>query len=299
MRARPAAAVVLALALGLAACDGDMDAYFARDVVETDADIGYVDGSDDPRQRLDLYRPRAVRNWPVVVFVHGGYWVAQDKRYFSPIVGLYGNVGRALARRGIGVVIPSYRLVPGVTFDGELSDVLAAVRWTIAHVAEHGGDPGRIVLAGHSAGGHMTALAAFDPSRMTRAGIDPKAIRGYAPLSPIFDLEDMAAHPPEDGFDDRVVKPVFGDRPDRLRTESPRTYFSRAIAPMFVAMGDRDEPYLVDQIPRAVGELQRIGAPVTLLTLPDHSHADVVVRFDGGDDQLAAPLAEFVQRVTR
>ena len=60
-----------------------------------------------------------------------------------------------------------------------------------------------------------------------------------------------------------------------------------------------DEPYLVDQIPRAVGELQRIGAPVTLLTLPDHSHADVVVRFDGGDDQLAAPLAEFVQRVTR
>jgi len=164
VRARLAAAVVVALALGLAACDGDMDAYFARDVVETDADIGYVDGSDDPRQRLDVYRPRAVRGWPVVVFVHGGYWVAQDKRYFSPIVGLYGNVGRALARRGIGVVIPSYRLVPGVTFDDELSDVLAAVRWTIAHVAEHGGDPRFVVVGGGSAGGHLALLAAYTPN---------------------------------------------------------------------------------------------------------------------------------------
>jgi len=293
MRARLAALGLVAL---LAACDGDMRAYFAKDVVRVDDDVTYVAGSDNPRQRLDLYRPRAAKGFPVVVFVHGGYWVAQDKDYFAPVVGLYGNVGYALARRGIGVVVINYRLVPDVTFDEQLGDVMAALRWTFENVRDYGGDASKVVLAGHSAGGHMAALAAFDRRRMERAGIDPARVRGYAPLSPIFDLEDMAAHPPEEGFDDRVTKPVFGEG---LAKHSPRTYFDRGIAPMFVAMGDADEPYLVTQIPRAVKELQAMGAPVTLLTLAGHTHADVVTRFDTEGDALAEPLADFVYRVTR
>lgn len=283
-------------ACSLPACDGDMRAYFARDVVELESDIAYVEGSTNPRQTLDLYRPRGVRDYPVVVFVHGGYWVAQDKRYFAPVVGLYGNVGQALARRGIGVVIMNYRLVPDVTFNEQLGDVIAALRWTAQHVGEYGGDPTRVVLAGHSAGGHMTSLIAFDKARLASAGFDASRIKGFAPLSPIFDLEDMAAHPPESDFNARVTEPVFGAD---LSSHSPRRYFRGDAPPLFVAMGDADEAYLVPQIPRAVAELKALGATISLLTLPGHSHADVVVNFDTDKDQLAAPLAEFVQRVAR
>lgn len=286
----------LALALALTACDGDMNAYFARDVIDLAADLPYVDAPASPRQTLDLYLPRELRGFPVVVFVHGGYWTAHDRRYFSPVVGLYGNVGIALARRGIGVAVVGYRLVPEVTFEQQLGDVLAAVRWTQQHIAERGGDPRRMVLSGHSAGGHIVALAGLEAGRLERAGIDPTGIRGYAPLSPILDLADMAANPPEPDFNARVTTPVFGDGLARF---SPRTHFRATVAPMFVALGDADEPFLLRQIPRAVDELRALGAPVTLTTLAGHVHSDLVLNFDTDRDRLSPRLADFVFEVTR
>ena len=77
---------------------------------------------------------------------YGGYWIHQDRDYFEPVTGLYHNVGIALARRGIGVATISYRLVPDVPFEDELDDVALATKWTHDHIAEHGGDPNRIVL---------------------------------------------------------------------------------------------------------------------------------------------------------
>lgn len=296
MRVLRSIASLAALGIAATACNGDMRAYFERDVVRVDEDLAYVEGTSNPRQKLDLYLPRKLTNYPVVVFVHGGYWIAQDKHYFAPLVGLYGNVGFALARKGIGVVVVDYRLVPDVSFEQQLGDVLASVKWTQTHIAAYGGDPHRMVLAGHSAGGHMTALAALQPGRMTSAGIDVASLRGFAPLSPILDLEDMAAHPPESDFNATVTQPVFGTK---LKEYSPRTYFTKNVAPMFFAMGDKDEPYLVPQIPKDVGELQALGAPATLLTLKNHSHADVVLNFDTGDDELTPALVEFVNRVTR
>jgi acetyl esterase/lipase len=159
--------LLLSVLLG---CNGDMLAYFAADVVDTSKDIAYVSGTSSPRQYLDVYTPRGGQNFPVVVFVHGGYWIAQDKAYFAPITGLYGNVGRALARRGVGAVVINYRLVPDVAFAEQLGDVIAAVRWTQANVQRYGGDPKRMVVSGHSAGGHMTALLAVDPARRAAAG---------------------------------------------------------------------------------------------------------------------------------
>ena len=285
---------LLLLLLVLAGCNGDTRAYFARDVVDVKEDVAYL-ATNNPRQELDLYLPRKVARFPVAVFVHGGYWIAQDKRYFAAVTGLYGNIGFALARQGIGVVVINYRLVPDVSFDDQLADVLASVAWTQAHIAEYGSDPERIVVGGHSAGGHMTALAAFQPDRLAKAGVDTKRIRGWFPLSPILDLEDMAAHPPDADFNARVTSKVFGER---LKDLSPRTYFSATTAPIFIAMGEEDEPYLRTQIPADVAELAALGAPVTLVKLPKQSHADVVLKVDTDDDTLTPQLVAFIKRVT-
>lgn len=274
---------------GLAlACNGDMRAYFDADVVNTEEDVSYVDGSDNPRQMLDLYLPRGVVDYPVCVFIHGGYWIGQDKDYYAPVLGLYGNVGRALAKRGVGVAVINYRLVPDVTFAEQLSDVVSAVRWTAAQIPRYGGDAERLFVAGHSAGGHLTALLAQDDRYLSAAGV---SVRGFAPLSAIFDLSDMAEHPPDSGFNARVTRVVFGDD---LTTYSPRTYFRPLNVPLFVAMGERDEPYLVQQIPKAVAELRALGNRVEFTTLARHSHADVVLNFDSNDDELSKPLADFI-----
>ncbi len=276
-----------------AGCSGTMEAFFAQDVVDMHLDLAYVDGSTNPRQRLDLFAPRELAGYPVVVFIHGGFWIHQDKDYFQPVVGLYKNVGIALARRGIGTAVIDYRLVPDVTFDDQLADCAHAIAWVHDHVAAYGGDPTRMVIAGHSAGGHIAALAAFDDARLTAAGVDVSAIRGYVPMSPILDLAQFAA---SDSADAPIAGEVFGDR---LAADSPSAYFRASVAPLLIVLGEHDEPFLLDQVPAAVAELQALGAPVTLVQIPGATHDDIVLQIDGDADRVTPTVADFVTMVTR
>lgn len=278
--------------LACTACNGTMERYFAQDVVEMVEDVPYA-GSDNPRQKLDLYLPRAGDGVPVVVFVHGGFWIHQDKNYFEPIVGLYHNVGIALARQGIATAVINYRLVPEVDFEGELDDVAAALRWVHDHIAEHRGDPSGIVLAGHSAGGHITALAAFDDAWLSARAVDTTAIRGYAPLSPILDLVQMASSSQENAD---IAAEVFGDA---LVPYSPVTYLNASVAPVLVVTGEHDLDIVLAEVPPALATLETLGAPVEAHVLPGRSHDDLVLDFDTDHDAVTPVLAPFVHAVTR
>jgi acetyl esterase/lipase len=136
----------------------------------------------DPRQRLDLYRPRvAVSTKPVIVFWYGGSWdngARQDYRF----------VGVALAQLGYLTVLPDYRIYPQVRFPQFLDDGALAVAWVQQHAAEYGGDPKRLVLMGHSAGAHMAAMLALNRSYLERAGADPDRIVGLIGLSGPYGL---------------------------------------------------------------------------------------------------------------
>ena len=280
------------LLLGLTACWGTQESFFAQDVVDMHFDIAYVDGTDDPRQKLDLYLPRDLDDFPIVVFIHGGFWVHQDKNYFQPVVGLYRNVGIALAREGFGTAVINYRLVPDVPFADEFADVTAAIAWWQKHAAQYGGDPTRMVITGHSAGGHMAALAGFDDARLAAAGVDVSGVAGYAPLSPILDLGKLAAFSSSDA---EKVSTVFGND---LVTDSPHTYFKPAVKPMLVVLGTKDLDALLAQVPGAVDELQAMGAPVSLSNIAGKSHDDIVLDFDTDADDVTPLLATFIRTAT-
>ena len=278
--------------LALTGCTGAMDEYFARDVVDIDHDVPYGD-ADNPRQFLDLYMPRGAQRVPMVVFVHGGFWIRQDKSYFEPVTGLYANVGIALARQGIGVAVINYQLVPSVTFDQQFADVAHSIRWVEQHIGTRGGDPTNIVMAGHSAGGHITALAAFVPDRLTQQGVDTSAIRGFAPLSPIFDLAALAASPPHDNAE--IVETVFGDN---LAAYSPTSFFTASVAPLLVMLGENDLVALRAQVPPAIDTLRTLGADVRYEELAGKDHDAVVLDFDGDEDAMTPLLVSFVHDVT-
>ena len=108
-------------------------------------------------QRLDVWRPasRVGEPRPVVIFFYGGGWAKGDR-------GAYAFAARALASQGFVVVVPDYRKVPEVRFPAFVQDAAQAVRWTNDHVADFGGDPQRIALAGHSAGAYAAILLALD-----------------------------------------------------------------------------------------------------------------------------------------
>lgn len=241
---------------------------------------------------LDLYLPEKGASKgppPFVVFVHGGFWRAQDRRYLQPITGLYGNVGLALARRGMAVVVPSYRLFPEATAEDQLADVIAAVRWAADHARELGADPHRLVLVGHSAGGHLVSLLAYDQGRLLRGGVDPRSVRGFVSLSGIYDVEEASRH--EDPDVAVAARTLFGADYARY---SPLALARRG-APkpeLLAVVGGADYPMCRRQH-------AALAPAVEAVELTGLSHADMVLKIGADDDPVIPALLPFLTRVTR
>src|SRR5438874_2403382 len=110
-----------------------------EDPVEVFSNIAYYEGADaDPvRHKLDIYVPKHTRDFPVLFFVHGGAWRLGNKNHF----GIYASLGKALAREGIGLVSPNYRLSPQVKHPEHIKDVARAFAWTHRNIAKYGGRP--------------------------------------------------------------------------------------------------------------------------------------------------------------
>ncbi|HYH19217.1 MAG TPA: alpha/beta hydrolase [Azospirillum sp.] len=133
-----------------------------------------------PRQRIDLFP--AGEGAPLFVFIHGGYWRGLSKDEFSFLADLFVGDGVAVATVGYG-------LCPDVTLEELTGHVRDAVRWLAAHAGEHGVDAGRMVLSGHSAGGHLTAeMLSTD---WTAHGLPRDLIKGGIGIAGIYDLEPV------------------------------------------------------------------------------------------------------------
>ena len=215
-----------------------------------------------PRERLDVWAPRTTTSGrrPVVVFFYGGAWVKGAR-------GDYGFAGRAYAARGFVAVVPDYRLVPGVRFPAFVQDGARAVRWTRDHVAQFGGDPARITIAGHSAGAYIGAMLALDPRYLTDIGVAPTTIRAAALLAGPYDF-----YP----WDDRRAIDAFANWPRPQETQP--IHYARADAPpMWLAAGTADTTVKPGNSIRLADRLKALGAPVTLRLYPDKSHVDLVM----------------------
>eukprot|EP01037_Dinobryon_pediforme_P028374 gene28374-31623_t len=133
-------------------------------------------------QTLDVWRPAGpVTKRPVLIFWYGGGWVAGTRQG-------YAFAARAFARNGFVVVVPDYRKVPQIRFPAMLQDGAQAVKWTRDHIAEYGGDPNRIGVAGHSAGAYTVAMLTLDPRWLAAEHVDPTIIKAAVGLSGPYDF---------------------------------------------------------------------------------------------------------------
>lgn len=135
------------------------------------------DAYTDSMCRLDVYYPVDKKDFATVVWYHGG-GLTGGKR----------SVPRELREKGVAVVAVDYRLCAkdgdsAVTTDDCVDDAAAAAAWVAQNIASYGGDPSRIYLAGHSAGGYLTMMIGFDKSRLKPYGIDPDMFAALVPYS--------------------------------------------------------------------------------------------------------------------
>lgn len=139
------------------------------------SDISYSPRTDDyssERCLLDVYHPTDTAGLPVVVWFHGGGLTGGDR--FIP---------NELTESGLVVVAPNYRLMPRAEIADCIDDAAAAVAWTFANVERFGGDPSKIFVAGHSAGGYLTSMIGLDRSWLKKYGVEADSIAALVPYS--------------------------------------------------------------------------------------------------------------------
>lgn len=142
---------------------------------KTLTDILYVNSGSEyamEKCRLDVHYSTELKDAPVVVWFHGGGLTKGSKK-----------IDTSLRESGFVVVSVGYRLFPDATIDEILDDAAAAVAWTFKHCKEYGGNPSRIFLAGHSAGGYLIDMIGLDKKWLGKYGVDPDDVRAYVPFS--------------------------------------------------------------------------------------------------------------------
>lgn len=264
-------------ALGLSGCSplALFDALGPRDkggrLAVRDAAYGA-----DPRQRLDVFVPTVpVERAPVLVFFYGGSWSSGSKDD-------YAFAAQAFAAQGFVTVLPDYRLYPQARFPEFLKDGAAAIAWVRDNIAAQGGDPNRIVLAGHSAGAYNAAMLGLDTEYLRQAGVDPRTVRAVAGLSGPYDFLP---------FDQKTSIEVFGQAPDPEATQ-PVSFAGAHSPPTFLATGDKDTVVKPRNTASLAARLRNARVPVQERIYEGLDHSDTLLSLSVSFRRKAPVLAE-------
>lgn len=198
----------------------------ARSTLRCELDVAY---GDDVSERLDVF-PAQGTKVPVLVFLHGGYWRALDKRDHS-------FVAPTFVENGVCVVVPNYALCPAVTVPHITLQMARAVAWTWHNIARFGGDPSRITVAGHSAGGQLAAMMLACLWRQLDQALPQQVVRSALAISALHDLGPIMRTPFLQGDLQLTPEQVAMASPARLPSPAAGTLYS-------VCGGDESAEYL-------------------------------------------------------
>ena len=262
-------------------------------------DIPYAEPAD-PLQKVDIYAPEGARNLPVVFWIHGGGWQTGDRT----------NVQvkpQAFVDKGFVFVSTGYRLLTNVEMATIFRDIAKSVRWVHDHVAEHGGDPKRILVMGHSAGAQLAALICIDDRYLKAEGLSLAIIKGCVPVDgDTYDVPAMIETAetrlrvhgmPMPRFGHRVK---FGNDPAKHRDYSAVTHIAKGKGiPPFLVLHVGDHPDVSAQAQRLEAVLKDAGISVKRFPARETNHSKLNENLGLPDDPPTNALFEFVDEALK
>ncbi|MBN9429986.1 MAG: alpha/beta hydrolase [Burkholderiales bacterium] len=234
------------------------------------------------RHRMDLF-PVQGSGAPIVLFVHGGGFIAGDKQAAPPF---YANVGRYFAAHGMLGACMNYRLAPTGGWPAAAQDIDSAVRWLLDRGDLYGGDPNRLVVLGQSAGACHVATWLLEPRF---AGGPRESLRATILMSGFF----RAQAPLSPG-----QRAFFGDDERLYSARSPISMARKLGLPLLVTIAEHDPPSLRAQGRELAEALVSAGCAATLVDMPHHNHVSPLMSLGSDNDEVGARLRQFVAQAT-
>jgi acetyl esterase/lipase len=247
-------------------------------------DVSYYrgPGADPAHHKLDLYLPNDEKDFPVVLFVHGGAWQRGSKEF----LGVYQALGTCLAQHGIGAAVINYRLSPAVQHPEHIRDVARAFAWAHKHIAAYGGRPDRLFVCGHSAGGHLVSLLACDPAWLKAEGLTPASICGVISMSGVYDLSEL----PE-----RLLSRTFGADSDVMNAASPTHQARGGLPPFLIFYADHDLPGCDAKPAQAFAKaLKDKGTKAEIHEVVESNHYKILLSSFVADSPVGGPILKFI-----
>ena len=257
-------------------------------------DIPYVGNADD-RQKLDVYSSPGAKNLPVIFWIHGGGWQTGDKAdvQVKP---------QAFTQHGFVFVSTNYRLWPSVDMATLIHDVAQSIHWVHDHIAEHGGDPNRLLIMGHSAGAQLAALICTDDRYLKAEGLTLAIVKGCVPVD--GDTYDVPAIIETAETRRRVhgLPPAkfthrekFGNDPAKHRDFSAVTHVTKDKGiPPFLILHVGDHPDTSAQAQHFGNVLRDAGVSVKVFGAKETNHTKINADLGRPNDPATVAVFEFL-----
>jgi len=241
--------------------------------LQNDVDVAYGPTVDE---YVDIF-PAAKANAPVLVFLHGGYWKSLSAKEFS-------FVARGLVASGITVVVGNYSICPTVTMDEIVRQARAMVAWVYKNISCYNGDPNKLFVCGHSAGGHLAAMCIL--TDWPRAyGLPSDLIAGGVLISGLFDLEPLQYSFLQSDL--RLSKA-------QIQRNSPQYLVSRVSSHFLISYGDNEPLEFSRQSDDFFRACKAEGNQVSLLTQSGCNHFMAIMGFMDGKSSFCESICKFM-----
>ena len=254
--------------------------------IRVEKNINYA-GNSYQANTLNVYHKKNdVKNQDVIVFIHGGSWSSGKKE-------TYWWLGRNLAKKNIVTAVINYPLAPSVTYKEMAAASAQAVKWVRDSIAQYGGNPNRIFIMGHSAGGHLAELINSDPQYFKNIGVE-NPIKGVI-LNDAFglDMNEYLTKAEKDNYYTDFIR-TFSTQSKTWQLASPLFYVQNINNPHLIFYGTKTYPAIQIQSKRMHKELQSQNIPVMLEIIEGKKHVPMIAQMIWGSNKLYKSIVNFL-----
>ena len=230
----------------------------------------------DASRQLDIYQPKGAANAPVLLFVHGGAWLIGSKVFDA-------HVGKGFARHGYLTVTINYRVGLQAEHPEHIRDVARAFDWVKRNAAKYGGDPDRVFISGHSAGGHLVALLATNERYLAEVGRSTHEIAGVIPVGGLFRVGATS-----------FIFSGFDSDEEAFLDASPEFHVDADQPPFLLVYAEHELPLLDAQAVGFKRELERHGSPVEIFKARGRNHVTIHTNLGRDDDPVTRTMLDFM-----